>query len=284
MQDVQLICDAAELSGIWGAAIPDIIVITGFTLPSDDVRALVQKTRYIKKHLAGDSLAPVKWNMKDVVRACKLHGLSHLRGQLVQKSDHIRAELLKVLCKLDAKIFVSVILAYSNRKQVLGRTKQDLVGFSFGNLLMRVGLSLAEAKTHKKVQVLLDWPEGSRRDPFIHEYHSAWKHGKSYGSAAKYKCGALSAIGFDSAPVFGVTDLDERLQIADLVTGAARVFINFCLGKVSQDDFGMRAFTTVCANLDRSAAGHPFGRGLTVSPTNSQFSKTLLSGLKKVSC
>ena len=77
---------------------------------------------------------PVKWNLKDLDRAVAAHGLAPQKLTLLLKGEALRTELLKALTDAGAIIFASAIHAYSNRKQILGQTKADLVGYSFGNL------------------------------------------------------------------------------------------------------------------------------------------------------
>jgi hypothetical protein len=68
--------------------------------------------------------------------------------------------------------------------------------------------------------------------PFTAEYYTGWRYGRSgpEGKAVKYQCGALADLAFSPAPSFAGMEFEPRLQLADLVVGATREFINFSLG------------------------------------------------------
>jgi hypothetical protein len=203
---------------------------------------------------------------------------------LIGQSNALRSELLTELTAAGATIFASAIRAYSNKKQILGATREDLVGFSFGNLLMRVGLFCKGIADGRRVDVLLDWPERNDRGPFTAEYYTGWRYGRSgpEGKAVPYQGGALANIAFSPAPAFAGTEFEPRLQLADLVVGATREFINFSLGKAQEDSFGVQRFKSLIPHFYRAPGGHILGRGVTVSPTNSDFSTAILAGLKKL--
>jgi hypothetical protein len=176
---MELVCDNSELNGIWGAEASDVLVIGGYTIPSFRVWPLLKKVREIKEACGLDPHCPVKWNMKDLDRALEAHGLIDQKAALIDQSNAIRTELLNALAAAGGKMFASIIRAYSNKRQILGETKEDLVSFSFGNLLMRVGLFCKDAPGSRRVDVLLDWPEGNNRRPFTAEYHTGWRYGRS---------------------------------------------------------------------------------------------------------
>jgi hypothetical protein len=172
----------------------------------------------------------------------------------------------------------------ASKKQVLGNTREDLVAYSFGNLLTRVGLYCSEREEDLRVDVLLDWPERNNRKPFVNEYHTGWRHGRS-GEADKaipYHCGALAQLGFAPTPAFAGSEFEPRLQLADLVVGAAREFVNFALGKSTKEAFGVQTFKALIPHFfhrdDRLLLGH----GLTVSPAYSEFSRAILAALAKL--
>jgi hypothetical protein len=279
---MELVCDNTELNGIWGAEASDVLVIGGYAIPRDNVSALLENVKKVKEKRGLNPHCPIKWNMKDLDRALTAHDLVGQKDILINQSDVLRTELLNALTAAGATIFASAIQAYSNNKQVLGQTKQDLVSFSFGNLLMRVGLFCKGAAGGRRVDVLLDWPERNDRGPFTSEYYTGWRHGRSgpEGKAVPYKCGPLADIGFAPTAAFAAMDFEPRLQLADLVVGATRQFINFCLDKAEENSFGVQRFKSLVPNLYR--ASNILGRGVTVSPTNSEFSTAVLKGLNKL--
>jgi hypothetical protein len=279
---MELVCDNSELNGIWGAEAPDVLVIGGYAIARDRVAPLLKKVQKVKENRGLNVHCPLKWNMRDLDRALMAHDLIGQKDILIGQSDILRTELLTELAAADATLFASVIRAYSNKKQILGETREDLVGFSFGNLLMRVGLFCKEAAGGRRVDVLLDWPERNNRSPFTAEYYTGWRYGRSgpEDKAVPYQCGALSDIAFSPAPAFAGTEFEPRLQLADLVVGATRDFINFLLGNAKEDSFGVQRFKFLMPHFYK--APRILGRGLTVSPTNSDFSAAVLGGLKKL--
>jgi hypothetical protein len=279
---MELVCDNSELNGIWGAEAPDVLVIGGYIIPSFQVWPLLKKVREIKEARGLDPHCPVKWNMKDLDRALEAHGLIDQKAILIQQSDVIRTELLNALAAAGGKMFASIIRAYSNKKQILGETREDLISFSFGNLLMRVGLYCKDAAGGRRVDVLLDWPERNNRRPFTAEYYTGWRHGRSgpEGKAVPYQCGALADIAFAPTPIFAGMEFEPRLQLADLVVGTVREFIQFSLGNANEASFGVQRFKFLIPHFYQVAGPQILGRGITVSPANSNFSNLVLTALK----
>jgi hypothetical protein len=281
---MELVCDNSELNGIWGAEAADVLVIGGYTIPRNKVAPLLKKVLEVKEKRGLNPHCPVKWNMRDLDRALMAHDLIAQSDILIGQSNVLRTELLNELTAAGATIFASAIRAYSNNRQILGQTREDLVSFSFGNLLMRVGLFCKEVAGGRRVDVLLDWPERNNRTPFTAEYYTGWRHGRSgpEGKAVTYQCGPLADLAFSPAPAFAGMEFEPRLQLADLVAGATRDFINFSLGKVSEDSFGVQRFKSLIPHLYQTPSRQSFGRGITVSPANSDFSTAVLEGLKKL--
>jgi hypothetical protein len=282
---MEVICDASELTAVFGAQAPNTFVLAGYSIANDHVPRLIKRAGEIKEAAFGDKNVPIKWNVKDLDRALKLHGLSDLSPKIKEKSNLVRGELLTALSDSGATLFLSVLLAYSNDRQVLGESKDDLVRYSFSNFLMRVGLFCKE-HNGGDVQVILDWPDKDQRQIFVEEYLSGWRDGKSYSAdqSVDYRCGPLTSIGFREAPVFGVTDLDVRLQFADLLVGACRSFINFSMGCVPKEHFGVQQFKAIAPCLDRADGWRCFGRGITVAPANSAFSRSVLTTFNALGC
>jgi hypothetical protein len=77
-------------------------------------------------------------------------------------------------------------------------------------------------------------------------------------------------------------EFEPRLQLADLVVGATREFINFSLGKAKEDSFGVQRFKSLIPHLHQAPGRQILGRGMTVSPTHSDFSTAVLDSLKKL--
>jgi len=282
---MEIVCDASELTAVFGAQAPDTFVLAGYAIPSTQVGPLIRCAEEIKRELLGNSNVPIKWNVRDLTRALELHGLSELLPQIREHSKEVRKALLDSLCQSGATLFLSVILAYSNRRQVLGRSKADLVRYSFGNFLMRAGL-LCKETGPADVQLIVDWPDKGEPRLFIEEFYSGWKDGKSVtvDQSIEYRCGPLSSLGFRPGLLFGVTDIDVRLQLADLLVGACRSFIDYCMDCGRKEDFGVQQFKAIAPCLDRADGWKCFGRGITVAPAKSHFSEVIFKGFNALGC
>jgi hypothetical protein len=279
---LRIICDSADLASAT-AEVPDIIITGGFALPTANEPALLLECQEIKENHTGYRDCPIKWNFRSLNRALELHGRTDLAQPLIAKADVLRQELLGALIHHDANFFISIIQAYSNRRQILGETRSDLVEYSFGNLLMRAGLFKSSINL-TTAEVISDWPERQDRAPFVAEYLSAWRTGHSAGGHITYRCGPLRDIGFYPSPVFGVTDIDPRLQLADLVVGSSRQFMNYVLGGLNDQDFGVTQFRRILPHFYRTEGNRtPIGAGISVAPTRSPFSGQILRGLTTLS-
>src|SRR4051812_44965592 len=128
---MEIVCDNSELNGIWGAEAADVLVVGGYAIARDNVGTLLTKVQEKKSHFGLDPHCPVKWNFRDLDRALMAHNLLGQKDILMGKSSEIRKALLDLLTGAGATIFTSAIHAYSNKKQVLGKTKDDLVSYSF---------------------------------------------------------------------------------------------------------------------------------------------------------
>jgi hypothetical protein len=128
----------------------------------------------------------------------------------------------------------------------------------------------------------LDWPDRNERAPFTNEYFSGWRYGRSGPPErpVNYNCGALLQLGFASGPVFAGVEFDPRLQLADLIVGASKEFVNFALSKIPKESFGVQTFKLLMPSLFQRKSGQNLGLGFTASPAQSDFSKKILDGLK----
>jgi hypothetical protein len=68
-------------------------------------------------------------------------------------------------------------------------------------------------------------------------------------SALNLPIGTLPPIAFAPTPAFAGMEFEPRLQLADLVVGATREFINFSLGKAKMESFGVQRFKALLPYL-----------------------------------
>lgn len=258
---------------------PDLIITGGFMVTEAIVPSLLSSVRDIKKRISSHPDVPAKWNLKDISRALKLHGLQSLEKKLLASADELRTAMLDALVQADAKLFLSMLQAHSRKKQVLGATRADLVRFSFSNVLMRAGLRLKLNAPADSARVLIDWPEKAQATPFVAEYRSAYCDGCS--GEIKYLCGPLHERKFEPGLSFGVTDIDPLLQLADMVVGASRAFARSALNATPETDFGVRQFRRLLPLFHTGSEGELLGYGIVVSPKESKVRDVLIDALKK---
>ena len=275
--------DNSELTAIWGAEAPDILLVAGYCVPRSRRDELFEAVRHSKKDLLGNEYYPVKWNILSLKQHCQNFRDTNVLQSLLTVSDSLRVRLLAHLLESGATMFASVIQAYSNNRQVLGSTRGDLVGYSFGNILQRLGLFIKNYRQTSRVhvQLILDWPEGSNRAPFIREYWSGWQRGISgedAGHQSTYYSGPLKDLDFDPAILFGCTEFHPGLQLADLVTGVTRSFIDYAMGSRTKNDFGVQQFMRILPRFYRSN-GQILGYGLVVSPVSSNLATMVREAL-----
>ena len=278
----QAIFDSSEVTGPWGAEAPDVIIVGGYGIDSGSKVLLLEEIAAVKRQHGLDPDCPVKWNLRDLRRPLAAGDFKDCLPRLLACGDPLRRDLVDALVKLQATSFFSIIRAHSNKKKVLSDTQRELSAFSFGNLLMRVGkFRNSPYTTGNSCEVVLDWPPANDRRPFVDEYRCAWRLGTSTGPNVTYNCGSLRNLGFYPSPVFSVMELDPLLQLADIAVGATRCFLDFALGKVTGDTFGVQCFKRLRQTIWQMN-GHVIGNGLTVSPANSDLSATLLQGLGNI--
>lgn len=269
--------DNSELSGIKDAEIPDILLFGGVIIGADAEAFLQSEVEKIKKR-HGDPRAPVKWNMKDLKKLYTKKRQVDLYEKLIASSREWRAELFTVLAAADCTLLVACIEGYSQKRDVLKQRKEDLTRYIFTNDLMRFGLHVRDTKP-PQAQVVLDWPDKGVSEPFNSEYAYAYEFGKTSDGNVTYQCGPLSSLGFSDSIMFTNMRYCQMLQIADLVVGASREFLECCLGK-KQGGQGLDCLKTVRDKF-RGAPYNIVGRGLVVPSGNADFLNRVRCGVKE---
>lgn len=274
---VKWYADNSELNGIKDADIPDILLFGGVIIEADAEAGLQSAVEKIKKRL-GHPRAPVKWNMKDLRDLYKKQEQVALYEKLLASSREWRAELFNALAAADCTLLVACIEGYSQKRDILKRRKEDLTRYIFTNGLMRFGLHVRDAQP-SQAQVVLDWPDKGISKPFDSEYAYAYRRGKTSDGNVTYQCGRLSELGFSDSVMFTNMRHCQMLQIADLVVGASREFLECCLGK-KQGGQGLDCLKTVRDKF-RGAPGNVVGRGLVVPSGNTEFLSRVRRGVKE---
>lgn len=139
-------------------------------------------------------------------------------------SDEIRLDLLKILSEndLDISAFVSAIVRLK---------RKDRPGISYQrcltNLLQR--LAMNTVPTDHYHSVFLDFFKEDSS-----EIAACYSYGFHFGKDREgniYNAGPLADKGFSQCLYFGKTIFNQFLQLADIVTGCAKDFIECCLRK-----------------------------------------------------
>lgn len=276
-REVRWYADNSELNGIKDAEIPDILLFGGVIIGADAEADLQLEVERIKKR-HGHPRAPVKWNMKDLMELYKRQEQMALYDKLLASSREWRAELFNAIAAADCALLVACIEGYSQKRDVLKRRKENLTRYIFTNGLMRFGLHVKDAKP-SHAQVVLDWPDKGISKPFDSEYTHAFELGKTSDGNVTYQCGRLSSLGFSDSVMFTNMPHCQMLQIADLVVGASREFLECCLGK-KQGGQGLDCLRTVRDKF-RGAPGNIVGWGLVVSSGNAEFRDRVKRGVRE---
>jgi hypothetical protein len=144
---------------------------------------------------------------------------------------------------------------------------------------MRYGLHVRDEKP-LAAHVILDWPDKGISTPFDSEYACAYGRGKTTDGSVTYKCGKLSSLGFADSVMFTNMHHSTLLQVADLVVGATREFLECCLEK-KQGGQGLDCLQLIRERF-RGAPGEIVGRGLIIPSGNAKLLATAKKGVKEL--
>lgn len=267
--------DNSELNGIKEAEIPDILIFGGIVVPANIEHEFRLRIEGIKGRYAHPR-APIKWNMRDLKSLYEKQDQVEMQTRLQESSREWRQEIFAALAEYEVTLIVSCIEAYSADRKKIKTTKEQLVGHSFSNGLMRFGLHVQDSHPDH-AQVVLDWPDRSESKPFDMEYSSAFNRGVTAAGNVPYRCGALSNLRFLDSPMYANMHHSTLLQTADLVVGAVREVIECCLGK-KESGQGLDC-VRIARDRFRGAPDRIFGYGISVSSGNKGFSEAVRNSI-----
>lgn len=116
-------------------------------------------------------------------------------------------------------------------------------------------------------------PDKGNSKPFDSEYARAYSRGSTTDGNVTYQCGRLSDLAFADSVMFTTMHHSTMLQVADLVVGATREFLECCLGK-KEGGQGIDCLKLARSRL-RGAPDNIVGRGIVVpSGNNNLLSRT----------
>jgi len=267
--------DNSELNGDKESEITDIFLFGGIVVHESMEKSLQLAVEEIKKEY-GFSHSPIKWNMRDLKKLYVRHGILYVYENLIQSSEIWREAIFEELVKHEVTIIVACIESYSPKRGKIKLRKEELASHAFGNGLMRFGLHVKD-HSPESAYVLLDWPDKGNSKPFDIEYANAYNFGKTPGQRITYKCGALNHLGFSDSIYYTNAHYSTLLQVADMVVGSSREFIECCLGKKPPGQ-GVKCLKIV-KSIIRGAPDKILGRGIIVSTGNTELRNKVENGI-----
>lgn len=255
--------DNSELSGIWDAKIPDILLFGGICVSNDSRHQLESIIANVKTRYDENCDFPLKWNFRDLRDYYINQGRGNLYNKLLPASKQWRTQLFREISAVDFSIVVSLILGYGKDRNVLRRTKDSLTRFVFSNALMRVGLHVSEFKS-VRAEVILDWPSEGKRYLFDEEYKSAYTSGITCDRQVNYDSGPLKKLRFSDSPFFANMNDCALLQLSDLIIGSVRDLVNYSLRR-TKGYFGLNRVHEIKDKF-RGAPNRIIGRGISIAP------------------
>lgn len=270
--------DNTELNGIWNTTIPDILVFGGFLIRKEEIPRLLGIIETNKLKYASEPNFPIKYNLRDLKHWFKRAGREALYSNLLNESQNWRRALIEQSLSIDYKIIVSCVNFYSTEAKKIKLNKDNVARYTFANALQRVALLISECGANA-CEVFLDWPDKGRHTPYTQEYRSAFLNGHSYSTPSiQYFSGPLKLLGFSCSPYFAQMEESPLLQFSDLIMGATRDFIDFCLDRKTHGHFGVELVKLLVPKY-RGYPGRIIGRGIVVAPSNSALRNLLFNGM-----
>lgn len=262
--------DNSELNGIWNAELPDILLFGGIAIRKDEIPRLCEIIKQNKSRYSEDPYFPIKYNFRELRSWFDQRGKADLYHRLIESSGEWRRSIIEESLECEYKIVVACINIFGRRAEHIRQSKEMVTRFCFADALMRVAL-LAQESDVPTCDVILDWPDGNRYAPYTEEYKSAYVSGCCHNYPLnRYYSGPLKDVGFSESPFFTRMEDCSLLQFSDLVVGATREFVDYCLGQRTRDSFGVQLISCIVPKV----RGYPhriIGRGISVSPPGGTF-------------
>ena len=212
--------DNTELSTDKGKI--NVLVYGGVIVNNSSEKKIEELLKEVKSKYTYHRL-PVKWNFKDLADSYKEFKKESDYRKMLFSSNEWRSEIIEKSLNIDYKIILAATQRHLSEKPIK-KIKEQLIGISFSQALMRVGLFAKNIPFAKNFEIILDWPESSNPKPFNREYFSAYNLGKS-SKKVEYFSGPLHLLGFKDCVYFAKSTHSTILQFTDLVIGAAKDFI-----------------------------------------------------------
>ncbi len=251
--------DDTSFSFLWNLSSTEMYMICGYVIPVQKEKELERDIVAVKAKYKITSQHPVKWNLKGLKEFYKNRDESGKLNYLIKNADELRMELLSVLTKKE----YGVVLYSSSIIRLLNKYKPTTsYQRCFVNLLQRVAQNLEGVEN----------PHGLFID-FIKEdsdtIADCYAKGVNEGvdlEGNRHYCGPFIKKGMSQNLYYGKTNHNQFLQLADMVTGCVRDFLEYCFA-----DQGFERVIKFFPKLVRyfcwdEQAGSPMRRGIVIAP------------------
>ena len=217
--------------------VPGIIIIGGFAIPQSQNPELICRIYDEKIQLIGNP-------------------------NILSRSNEIRERIITTFLSFNPVIFTAIIDSYSNDREHLIRITNKLYSWTFENLLQRFGLYIQNRDDDSHSTVIIDWPSGNNKKPFMNIYQNGWC------CAEDYFCKPLVELGFECTPFFADMKYCIGIQLADFIAGSTKAYIQHVRG--GNYTFEVEQFSRLLGNFYHDADNYILNYGLTVSPRDSE--------------
>ncbi|RIV43583.1 DUF3800 domain-containing protein [Flagellimonas pelagia] len=244
----------------------NVLLFGGVIVDTKAEQELIDLFHKVKNEYTFPDL-PVKWNFKDLKKTYQEFGKEDDYNLLLNRSNEWRTKIFKESKNINYRVIIACLERYESQKK-LKEVKDELINISFAQSLMRVGLYAKYQDWTQRIEIILDWPEGSNPKPFNREYYYAFNRGES-AKGIKYLCGPLKNLGFNQSVYFTKCTHSAVLQFSDLVIGAAKDFV---LKTIYGHDYSLGYdLTKLILNKYNGFPNKIIERGLNYSPKNNNY-------------
>jgi hypothetical protein len=259
----------------------NILVVAGVLADWTKVPSIVNCWRKVKADLGLPPEAEIKWNLPS----------GHPSRQLLEQSGKtikdLRFKVTDFVAGRDDLSCIAIVMLEKRRNIWLWRTwlwpkasVRDFYCEGLKYLIQRAAEEVVEAKLQDCV-VVCDTPElgtklftlgAIRRGPRAVEktYGDWYRHGVSVGPGRKHHGGPLADIGFHPSILIGDATYHDMLQIADVVAGVTREWVD-AIRSNRASSWEVDRFKAVGVRF-RRRHGNPdfFGDGLVLWPLDNE--------------
>lgn len=255
---------------------PRLHLFGGIFISKSSEKELIEIIKKEKSKYTHPNL-PIKWNFKDTAISDKYEQFGRtdeFKSMLVASNDW-RRNIIKDSLNLDYEIICGIIESYSTDRKIIKTFKDDLLMYSFENILMRIGYD-SKQSTYETF-VILDWPPDGNPQPFIKAFYRLYHTG--YSSAKKPSIsGKLSDCNFFHSLLFAKCNHSPMLQFCDLIVGSLKDFLE---SKINGRDnyFANEIFNSYKTKF-RTVDSKIINYGLLLSSGNRDLNKKIVEIIK----